>query len=73
MSFEALWIELEILSELHQKRKDKSHMISLFMWNLIYGRNEPIYRKESNSWIWKTDLWLSRWRERDWDGLGVWG
>ena len=25
------------------------------MWNLIYGTNEPIYRKETNSWTWKTD------------------
>ena len=25
---------------------------STYIWNLIYGRNEPIYRKETNSWTW---------------------
>ena len=30
-----------------QKEKDKYHMIS-HMWNLIYGINEPIYRKETH-------------------------
>ena len=29
------------------------------------------YRKETNSWTWRTDLWLLGGRE--WDGLGVWG
>ena len=24
------------------------------MWNLIYSTNEPIYRKETNSWTWRT-------------------
>ena len=40
------WMELEtlILSEVSQKDKDKYHMIS-HIWNLIYGTNEPIYRK----------------------------
>ena len=40
---------------------------------LIYSTNEPIYRKETNSWTWRTDLWLPRGRGREWDGLGVWG
>ena len=26
-----------------------------YIWNLIYGTNEPIYRKETNSWTWRTD------------------
>ena len=26
------------------------------MWNLKYGTNEPIYRKETNSWTWRTDF-----------------
>lgn len=47
------WTELEtlMLTEVSQKAKDKYHMI-LHIWNLIYGTNEPIYRKETNSWTW---------------------
>ena len=40
--------------------------------NLIYGTNEPFHRKETNSWTWRTALWLPRGRGREWDGLGVW-
>ena len=42
MPLAATWMETEtlILSEVSQKDKDKYHMISL-----IYGTNEPIYRK----------------------------
>ena len=43
-----------------------------YIWNLIYGTNEPIHRKETNPWTWRTDLWL-QWRVRKWDRLGVWG
>ena len=39
--------------------------------NLIYGMNEPIYRKETNSWTWRTDLWLPTRRGKEWDRLGV--
>ena len=74
MPFAATWMELEILilSEVSQTEKDKHHMISHIL-NLIYGTNEPIYRKETNSWTWRTDLWLPRGRGRKWDGLGDWG
>ena len=52
-------MELEILiqSEVSQKGKDRYHMIS-HMWNLKYGKNEPIYRTEIDSHTWKRDLWL---------------
>ena len=45
----ATWIELEtlILSEVHQKEKDKYHIIS-HIWNLIYGTNEPFHRNENH-------------------------
>ena len=70
MLFAATWMELEILmlSEIIQNEKDKYHMIS-HIWNLIYSTNEPIFRKETNSW---TVLLLPRSRGREWDGLGVW-
>ena len=41
------------------------------MWNLKYGTNELIYKTETDSQTQRTDLWLPRERERD--GLGVWG
>ena len=42
------------------------------MWNVKYGTDEPIYGTEIDSQTWRTDLWLPRGREREWDGLGVW-
>ena len=48
MSFEALWIELEILTPSEVCQKDKYNMISLFMWNLMYDTNEPFHRKETH-------------------------
>ena len=38
-------LETLVLHEVSQKEKDKYHMISLNILNLIYGTNEPIYRK----------------------------
>ena len=40
------------------------------MWNLKYDTNEPIYKTETESQTWRTDLWLPRWRHRggrDWE------
>ena len=47
MPFAATWMELGtlILSEVSQKEKDKYHVIS-YIWNLIYGTNEPFHRKK---------------------------
>ena len=71
MPFAATWMELEtlILNEVRQEEKDEYHMIS-HIWDLIYGTNEPIYRKETNLWTWKTHSWLPRGR-REWEGLGI--
>ena len=33
------------------------------MWNLKHDTNEPIYKTETDSWIYRTDMWLSRGRE----------
>ena len=71
----AMWMELEILT-LSEVRKRKSYDIIpydiTYMWNLKYGTNEPIYRKETDSQTWRIDLWFPRGRGREWDGLGVW-
>ena len=52
MPFAAAWMELEmlILSAVSQKEKDRYHMIPFIIWYLIYGTNNTIYRKETNSW-----------------------
>ena len=53
MPFAATWMELEslILSKVSQKPYD-----STCMWNLKYGRDEPIYRTEADSQTWTADL-----------------
>ena len=62
--FTATQMQLEIilLNEVSQKEKDKYEMISLNMWNLKYGTNEPIYRIETDTQTRSTDLWLPRGR-----------
>ena len=47
--FATTWTELDtlILSEVSQKEKDKSHMIS-HIWNLLFGTNEPFHRKQNH-------------------------
>ena len=70
MPFVATQMELETLirSEVSQTEKDKYHDIT-DIWNLIYGTNEPLCRKETNSWTWRTGLWSPTGRGRD--GLGL--
>ena len=53
MPFAATWMELEtlILSEISQKEEDKYHIqipYITYIWNLIYGTNEPFHRKETH-------------------------
>ena len=61
MPFAATWMDLEIfiLSEVHQKEKDKCHMISLICGNIKYDANELIYERETDSQIIES-LWLSK-------------
>ena len=40
------------------------------MWNLKYGTNKPIYKMETDSQTWSTDLWVPRGRE---EGVGWMG
>ena len=39
--------ETLILSELSQKERQKPHDIT-YIWNLVYGTNEPFHRKENH-------------------------
>ena len=56
MSFVATWMQLEILI-LNEVRKRKILCIT-YMWNLKYGTSEPIYKTETDSQTYRTDLWL---------------
>ena len=51
MPFAATWMKLEalILSEVKSERERQIPYDINSMWDLIYGTNEPIYRKETNS------------------------
>ena len=65
MTFSETWMQLEILilSEISQKEKEKYHKKRLYVESK-YGTNEPIYRTETDSQTWRTDLWLPRgWEE----------
>ena len=75
MSFAATWMELEtlILSEVKSERERQIPYDITYIWNLIYGTNMEVFPWKRNSWTWKIDLWLPRWRGREWDGLGSWG
>ena len=72
MSFVATWMQLETLI-LSKSERERQIYDNTYIWNLIYSTNERIHRKETNSWTWRTDLWLPRGRRREWDGLGVRG
>ena len=58
--FAATWMDLEIiiLSEVSQTEKDKYHMISLICGILKNDTNELVYKTQTDSQTWKTNLWL---------------
>ena len=74
MSFAATQLDLGliILSEVSQKKKDKYHMISIYMCNLKYDTNELIYKIETYSQAQETNLWLLKGKRWGTDKLGVW-
>ena len=51
MPFVATWMELEIiiLSGVYQDSERQIPYDIIYMWNLKYGTNEPIYKIEINS------------------------
>ena len=69
----ATWIQLKIitLSEVSKRERHTPYYIT-WMQNLKYGTNELIYKTETDSQTYRTDLWLPRGRGREWDVLGVW-
>lgn len=49
MSFEATWMNLEIIKLLNQTEKNKYHVVSLNMWTLKIDTNELSYKTELES------------------------
>ena len=60
MPVAATWMQLEILILSKSERERKIPYDIIYMWNLKYGTNEPIYKTEAHSQTWRTYLWLSR-------------
>ena len=56
MPFAATLWELE--THIKSERERQIPPDISYIWNLINGTNEAIYRKDTNSWTWRTDLWL---------------
>ena len=56
MPFAATWIDLEIIiqSEVNQSM---TNITIIYMWDLKYDTNEPIYKTEIDSQTQKTNLW----------------
>ena len=57
-------LQVIILSEL-RKRKTTSYDVT-YMRNLKTDTNELIYKRETDSQMFKTNLWLPRGKERGW-------
>ena len=48
MPFAATWMELETLILRKSEREKQIPYDITYIWNLIYGTNEPFYRKETH-------------------------
>ena len=55
------------------ERERKIPYGSTYMWNLKFGTNEPIYKKEMDSQTQRTDCGCQEQGGREWDELGIWG
>ena len=72
MPFAAIWMKLDmiILSEVKSERGRQIPYGIAYMWNLKYGTNELMYKRETDSQTQKTDLWLPRERGEGMGGTG---
>ena len=74
MPFAATWVQLEILiqSEVRSERKRQTPEDITYMWNMKYGKSQHIYKIETDSQTWRTDLWFPRLRGMRWtESLGL--
>ena len=55
-----------------QEEKDKYHVMSLYIWDLKYGTNEPVYKTESDSRHREQTLGCQGGEKKEGDGEGVW-
>ena len=60
MQFTATWMQLEILLLSKSKKEKQIPYDITYMWNLKYSRNERICKTETDSQMWRTDLWFPR-------------
>ena len=66
----AAWMELETLI----LSKSERQIPNDFTYRkIIYSTNEPIYRKETNSWTWRSDLCLPQGEGKGMGWDGAWG
>lgn len=72
MPFVATCMQLDFILSKPERERQMLYDIT-YMWNLKYGTDELIYRTETDSWTWRTDL-EQTWRtEREWDRRGFRG
>ena len=73
MLFAATWMDLEtlMLSEISQKEKDISYDIT-YLWNLKYGRDDHIYKTETDCGQGDQTCRFQGGGGRKWDGQVVW-
>jgi len=69
LPFSALWMDLEntIVSEMYtvfSEMSEKDIYDITYVWNLKNNTNEYIYKTETDSQTYKTNLWLSKGKER---------
>ena len=55
-------LDILILSEVKSERERQIPYDITDISNLKYGTDDAIYRKETNSWTWRIELWLPRGR-----------
>ena len=64
-----LELETLILNEVKSERERQTPYDITYIWNLIYGRNEPFHRKENHR---EQACGCQGGGGRKWDGLRVW-
>ena len=58
LPFAPIWVQPEIIILSKLEREGQISRDIAYMWNLKCGTNEPIYKTETDSQTWGTDLWL---------------
>jgi len=67
MPFAAIWMELEILILSKSERETQTPCDITYIWNLIYGTNEPFHKTETHGFGKQTCGCQGGGREMDWE------